>query len=448
MIKKLLIANRGEIAVRIIRACKELSIKTVAIYSKTDSDSLHVQYADESICIGGNALKDSYLNVENILSAAKAFNVDAIHPGYGLLSENSFFIKQIEKQNIIFVGPSSNVVGFLGDKISARKSAKELGIPVLEGSYNDLKSLKDYKEMSAKIGYPILLKASNSGGGKGIKKVDFEEHLEDGLKKVLNEIESNFGESKIFIEKYLENCKHIEVQILADKFGNIIHLGSRDCSLQINNQKVIEESTSHIDQELLSNLYEDAIKLCKNVGYINAGTVEFLVEQQNNYYFLEVNPRIQVEHPVTEMITGIDIIKQQIKIAENKELEIKQSSVNQMGHAIECRIKIEQLGKTNTIKQYVLPGGFGVRIDTHIYSGYMIPPFYDPMIAKLIVHASDRKTAIIKMIIALEEFIVDGIVLNIEFLYKVLHSKKFLNSTYDTKMLDDKLDYESVFKHE
>jgi acetyl-CoA carboxylase biotin carboxylase subunit len=438
MQNKVLIANRGEIAVRIIRACKELGIPCVAVYSTADKDSLHVKVADEAICIGGPKSSDSYLNIESIISAAIATGCNAIHPGYGFLSENEKFIQVIERCNLLHVGPQSEVVRMLGDKARARQIARSVQIPILEGSEGVVNSLNEAKSIAARIGFPLLIKAVYGGGGKGIRIIRSQEELVKMFDVTRMEAEANFGNPDVYLEKYVEKPHHIEIQFLADKHGNVIHLGERDCSIQNRNQKFIEESPSpFICGSLREELGNCAIRLVKACGYHNAGTVEFIVDEKKNYYFLEVNTRIQVEHPVTEMVTGIDLIKEQIRIAYGDQLSYRQEDITVRGHAIECRITAEDpkngfLPNPGLVKTTILPGGPGVRIDTHLYPNYTVPPYYDSLLAKLIVVAPTRKEAIRKMRMALEQFIIDGVKTNMEILYLIMHDLNFVRGTYDT----------------
>lgn len=442
MLKKVLVANRGEIAVRIIRACKELGIKTVAIYSEADKMSLHTRLADEAVCIGpGNAAK-SYLNMQNILETACITGCDSIHPGFGFLSENAKFAKICEESNIKFIGPSYKIIELMGNKSNSKQLMKKAGVPVIPGSEGAIKDLKEAISFSKKIGYPVLLKASSGGGGKGIRKVEKEEELENAYSLVKQEAKSNFSDDEIYIEKFIENPRHVEIQILADEHGNVVHLGERDCSIQRKNQKVLEESPSTVlDENLRDKMGKAAIKAVKASNYVNAGTIEFLVDKNKNFYFMEMNTRIQVEHPVTEMVTGIDIIKEQIKIASGKPLAFTQKDITFRGHSIECRINAENpelnfRPSPGQIKELNLPGGNGVRIDTAVYMGYTIPPIYDSMIAKLIVHAEDRKSAISKMKRALEECVIEGIDTNIDFLYSILENENFKSGNFDTSFIN------------
>lgn len=441
MQNKVLIANRGEIAVRIIRACKELGIACVAIYSKADENSLHVKLADQAICIGEAKSRDSYLNINNIISAAIATGCNAIHPGYGFLAENEKFVEIIEKCGIKFIGPSSKVMKEMGNKVKARQIAKRVGLNVIEGSDNYVSSLNDAITIANQIGYPLLIKAVCGGGGRGIEIVENEEALIKSFNLCCHEAEINFGDNTVYLEKYLPNARHIEIQILADSFGNTIHLGERDCSIQRRNQKTVEEAPSpFINDKMRMKMGEDAVRLAKAIKYENAGTVEFIVDHHNNYYFIEMNTRIQVEHPVTEMVTGIDIVKQQLRIAYNLGLDITQDDVLLNGHAIECRINAEDpindfKCSPGEITHLLLPGGMGVRIDTHIYNQYQIPPYYDSMLAKLIVHAPTRKEAIRKMRVALEQLIIDGVKTNIELQYLLMHNTDYVRGFYDTSFL-------------
>ena len=444
MLRKVLIANRGEIAVRVIRACKELNIKTVAVYSESDKDSLHAKLADQAICIGKPAANQSYLNVNNIIEAANVTGADSIHPGFGFLSENAKFAKMCEECNIKFIGPKYTSIEQMGDKVKSKELMKHADIPVIPGGDLKEKSLKEIKEIAKKTGYPIMLKASNGGGGKGIRIVKKEQDLEEALIIVKKEAKQAFNNDDIYLEKYIENPRHIEVQILADEFGNVIHLGERDCTIQRKNQKILEESPSIIlDDNLREKISKAAIKAVKASNYINAGTVEFLVDKNKNFYFMEMNTRIQVEHPVTEVLTGIDIVKEQIKIASGEKLSYKQNKINFTGHVIEARVNAENPKKNfmpspGTITGLNLPGGNGIRIDSGIYAGYTIPPYYDSMLAKIIVHGQNRNEAIAKLKRALEELIVEGVPTNIEFLLKLIEDEDFKKGNYDTSFIEKK----------
>ncbi len=441
MQNKILIANRGEIAVRIIRACKELGISCVAVYSKADKESLHVKFADEAICIGDERSINSYLNINNIISAAIATGCNAIHPGYGFLSENEKFAEIVEKCNIKFIGPHHEVISKCGNKSMAKIIAKESGVPVVEGSDGVVENVYEGLKIAGRIGYPILIKAVSGGGGKGISIARDEIEFQKNFEKTMMEAEANFGDKSLYIEKYIENPRHIEVQVLADRFGNVIHLGERDCSVQRRNQKMIEEAPSpFINPEIREKMGENAIAIAKHVGYESAGTVEFIVDKNGNYYFIEMNTRVQVEHPVTELVTGVDIVKEQIKIAYGQELSYKQNDIKIKGHAIECRINAEDPANNfcpspGVVKNLVFPGGNGVRLDTHLYSNYEIPPFYDSMLAKVIVYGNTRREAIRKMRVALEQFVIDGIKTNVEFQYLVMHNPDFVRGVYDTSFI-------------
>lgn len=446
MQNKILIANRGEIALRIIRACKELGISCVAVYSKADESSLHVKYADEAICVGEAHAVDSYLNMNNIISAAISTGCNAIHPGYGFLAENEKFAKIVEKCKLKLIGPTSEIMKKLGNKTLARKIAKDIGIPVAEGSDGPVDDIAVAETVADRIGYPVLIKAVSGGGGKGISIIYNQEELRKLFELTRHEAEVNFGNSQVYIEKYIENPRHIEVQIIADVFGNTVHLGERDCSIQRRNQKMIEEAPSpFVNNKLRTALGDAAVRLAQAVGYQNVGTVEFIVDKDGNYYFIEVNARIQVEHPVTEMITGIDIVKEQILIAFKSELSFRQEDINFSGYALECRLNAEDPNlnfrpSPGLIRNLVLPGGPGVRLDSHIYSNYRIPPYYDSLLAKVITYASTRKDAIRKMRFALEQLIVDGIKTNIEILYLIMHNTNFVRGVYDTGFVRDFLE--------
>ncbi len=438
---KVLIANRGEIALRIIRACKELGIKTVSVYSKADEKSLHVQFADEAVCIGNARSSESYLNINRIISAAISTGANAIHPGYGFLSENERFVELVEKCNITFIGPKSSVIDQMGNKSTARQIAAKANIPIVKGSDGPLVDWKSGLEIAEEIGYPVLLKAVSGGGGKGISIVHTKDTFEKQFNQTKMEAEANFGYGGLYIEKYIESARHIEIQVIADHFGNVAHLFERDCSMQRRNQKMVEESPSPaMTPELLKKMGEASVRLVKEVGYTNAGTIEYLVDPAGNFYFIEMNTRIQVEHPVTEMTTGIDLVKEQLRIAFGSPLSFKQEDLMQQGHTIEVRITAEDAlhqfrPSPGEIKNIVFPGGFGVRVDSHIYNGYVVPPYYDSLLAKVIVHADTRKDAIRKMRVALEQFIIDGIHTNIDFLYVIMHNPIFVKGNYDTKSL-------------
>lgn len=445
MFKKILIANRGEIAVRIIRCCKEMGIEAVAVYSSADATSLHVQLADEAYCIGPAKSSESYLNMENILSVATLSGCDAIHPGFGYLSENSTFARLVEKCGMTFIGPSGDVIDQMGNKSVARQMMIEAGVPVVPGSDGSIESVSQGKEIARKIGYPVLIKASAGGGGRGMRKCFKEEDFENAYLTAKAEAKACFGDDDMYMEKLILNPKHIEFQILADHFGNVIHLGERDCSIQRKNQKVIEETPSTIlDDKLRNKMGEAAIKAVKASSYTSCGTVEFLVDSDKNFYFMEMNTRIQVEHPITEMRTGIDIVKEQIKIAAGEKLKIKQKNVQFKGHSIECRINAENPRKKfrpspGKITGLNLPGGNGVRIDTAIYEGYTIPANYDSMIAKIITYGDTRNEAISKMKRALEETVIEGIDTNLDFLFQIIKNPNFLRGKFDTSFIEKEI---------
>jgi acetyl-CoA carboxylase biotin carboxylase subunit len=440
MFKKILIANRGEIAVRIIRSCKELGIKTVAVYSIADNESMHVKMADESICIGGIKSSESYLNIPAILTAAELTGAEAIHPGYGFLSENYKFARVLEEHNITFIGPKSEHIKIMGDKVSARRVIRKTGIPLVPGSKGPVKNIKELKKISKEIGLPIIIKAAAGGGGKGMKVVEDESDLENAYNLTKSEAEVNFGNDEIYIEKFLSNPKHIEFQIFADNYQNVIHLGERDCSIQRRHQKLIEEAPAYeIDQEEKEKLLNVIIKAMKDIKYRGAGTIEMLYENKK-FYFIEMNTRIQVEHPVTEMITGIDIVSEQIKASAGKKLTIQQKNIKFRGHAIECRINAENpetfIPSPGTIKMYNPPGGLGVRVDSCIYNGYGVVPYYDSLIGKLIVHAENRKEAISRMNRSLNELVVDGIDTTKDLHKKIISSKSFKKYDFSINWLE------------
>lgn len=434
MLKKVLIANRGEIAVRIIRACRELGISTVSIYSEADKEALHAQLADYSVCVGPNPSKDSYLNVANILSACILTGCDAIHPGFGFLSENPKFAKMCEECNIKFIGPNSDTISLMGDKSQARKIMKKANIPVVPGYEGKIDSYEEAYKIAKDIGTPIMIKASSGGGGKGIRVVKDLDEFKHNYEAAKSEAMACFGDDRIYIEKYIENPRHIEFQIIADEYGNIIHLGERECSLQKNNQKVLEEAPStFLNKELREKMGKVSIDAAKAVNYKNVGTIEFLVDKDQNFYFMEMNTRIQVEHPITEMITDVDIVKEQLKIASGIKLSLSQEDIKIQGHAIECRINAKDAG---TISELNMPSGLGVRVDSAIYCGYTIPTFYDSMIAKLITYGKDREEAIIKMKRSLGEFAIGGVNTNIDFQYEILEHQDFIDGNYDTSFLN------------
>lgn len=446
MFDKILIANRGEIAVRIIRACREMGIKTVAVFSEPDREALHAQLADEAVCIGPAKASDSYNNMTNIISAAVEKKVQAIHPGFGFLSENSTFAAMCEECNIRFIGPKPEVIDALGNKSNARAMMIAADVPVIPGSDGVVKSVDDAYGVAERLGYPVMVKASAGGGGKGIRIVRREEDLKEAFVAAGNEAKASFGDDALYMEKVIEHARHIEVQVLGDSRGNVIHLGERDCSLQRKNQKVLEEAPSPaLSDAVRAKMCSAAVRAAKAAGYQSAGTIEFLYDQSGKFYFMEMNTRVQVEHPVTEMITGIDIIKEQIRIADGEKLSYTQKDIHIDGHAIECRINAENPDKNfapcpGLIDYLLLPGGgLGVRVDTAVYEGYEISPYYDSMIAKVIVHGRNREEAISKMKRALYEFIISGIETNIDFQNRILNHKDYLAGAFDTSFLEDKL---------
>ncbi len=428
MFKKILIANRGEIALRIIRACRELEIETVAVFSEGDREALHVKAADEAVCIGPVASAKSYLNIPNIISAAELTGVDAIHPGYGFLSENARFAEICESCGITFIGPSPLVIETMGDKATARKTMIECGVPVVPGSKDIIKDEESAKAVAEEIGYPVLIKASAGGGGKGMRVAQNSKELSKSIQAAQNEAQASFGNSEVYLEKYVEEPRHIEIQILGDNYGNVVHLGERDCSLQRRHQKLLEESpSSALTPELRAEMGAVAVKAAKTANYSNAGTIEFLLDRHGKFYFIEMNTRIQVEHPVTELVTGIDLVKEQIRLAAGEPLGYTQEDIQLRGWAIECRINAEDPEKNfmpspGVIKSYHVPGGPGVRIDSAVYQGYMVSPYYDSMVGKLIVWGATRQEAIARMKRALEEFVIEGIHTTIPFHMIVLEN--------------------------
>ncbi|MFJ7725415.1 acetyl-CoA carboxylase biotin carboxylase subunit [Neobacillus sp. NPDC097160] len=443
MIKKLLIANRGEIAVRIIRACREMGIESVAVYSEADREALHVQLADEAYCIGPTSSKESYLNVTNIISVAKLTACDAIHPGYGFLAENADFAELCRECNITFVGPSPEAITKMGTKDIARETMREAGVPIVPGSTGIINDIDEALELVKKIEYPVIIKATAGGGGKGIRVAKNEQELIKGINITQQEALTAFGNPGVYIEKYIEDFRHVEIQVLGDTYGNTIHLGERDCSIQRRLQKLLEETPSPaLDGEIREEMGNAAVKAAKAVDYSGAGTVEFIYDYRNRkYYFMEMNTRIQVEHPVTEMVTGIDLIKEMIRVASGEKLTITQQDVTFTGWAIECRINAENpeknfLPSAGKIKMYLPPGGLGVRIDSAAYPGYTIPPYYDSMIAKVITYGSSREEAISRMKRALSEFVVEGIHTTIPFHLKLLEHEKFVEGNFNTKFLE------------
>lgn len=443
MFKKILIANRGEIALRIVRACKEMGIKTVVVYSKADEDSLAVRYADESVCIGPGPSNQSYLLIERIISVAEICDVEAIHPGYGFLAENAHFAEVCARCNITFIGPTPAQMKAMGDKAVARETMKKAGVPTTPGSDGVIGTEAEALKIARKLKYPVIVKASAGGGGRGMRIAHNDNSLIQGFHAAKTEAERAFGNGEVYIEKYIENPKHIEVQILADNFGNVLHLGERDCSMQRRHQKIIEESPCpSISSALRKKLGEAAVKAAKAVKYTSAGTIEFLLSPKNNeFYFMEMNTRVQVEHTVTEMVCGIDIIKEQIRIAAGEPLKIQQKEVSLKGHAIECRINAEDPYRNfapcpGVVDFYCPPGGLGVRVDSHVYSGYRIPSLYDSMIGKLIVHAPTREEAIARSIVALDQFMISGVKTSIPFQRFLLKTREFTEGQYDTGFIE------------
>ena len=445
MINKILIANRGEIAVRIIRACREMGIRTVAVYSEADKNSLHKTLADEAVCIGPAASSKSYLNMKSILEAACLTGADSIHPGFGFLSENASFAKICNDMGIKFIGPSGELINLLGNKSKAKETMKKAGVPVVPGSEGLIKNKEEAIELAEKIKYPVILKASAGGGGRGIRVAYSKEELEKSYDLVKQEAKISFGDDSIYLEKFIENPRHVEIQILADEHGNCIHLGERDCSIQRRNQKIIEETPSMaISDKTRKKMGQVAVKAVKEIGYTNAGTIEFLVDKNQDFYFMEMNTRVQVEHPITEMITGIDIIKEQIKIASGEKLSLKQEDITFTGHVMEARINAENPDKNfmpcpGKIAGLHLPGGNGVRVDTAIYSGYTVPATYDAMIAKIIAQGKNREEAIAKLRSAVAELVVEGIDTNADFILKILENKAFRTNKYDTSFIEKEM---------
>lgn len=444
MIKKVLIANRGEIAVRIIRACKEMDIETVAIYSEADKESLHVQIADEAYCVGPTISKESYLNLTNIISVAKLTGCDAIHPGYGFLAENADFAELCRECNLIFIGPSPEAISKMGTKDVARDTMKEAGVPIVPGSQGIIKNTEEAIELANQLGYPVIIKATAGGGGKGIRVARHEEELVKGIQITQQEASTAFGNPGVYLEKYVEDFRHVEIQIMADTHGNAIHLGERDCTIQRRLQKLLEESPSPaLDENIRKQMGEAAVKAAVAVDYTGAGTVEFIYEYKTkSFYFMEMNTRIQVEHPVTEMVTGMDLIKEQILVASGEKLSLQQEEVQFNGWAMECRINAENPAKKfmpspGKVEMYLPPGGFGIRVDSAVYPGYSIPPFYDSMVAKLIVHGKTREEAIAKMKRALSEFVIEGVHTTIPFHLQLLDHPDFVKGEFNTKFLEE-----------
>lgn len=442
MFKKILIANRGEIAVRIIRACREMGILTVAVCSEADKEALHAQLADETICIGPAAAKDSYLNMESIISATLVSGAEAIHPGFGFLSENSKFVRMCNQCNITFIGPSADTMERMGNKSEARNTMMKAGVPVVPGTKEPIYDGMVGIELAKEIGYPIMIKASAGGGGKGMRVAESEEEFLEKFETAQREAVNGFGDNTMYLERYVKNPRHVEIQVLADKKGNTVYLGERDCSIQRRHQKMIEEAPSiAIDETLRKKMGEAAVKAAKATGYYSAGTIEFLLDQNNEFYFMEMNTRIQVEHPVTEMITGVDLIKEQIKIAAGETLALRQEDVRISGHAIECRINAEDPDKNfmpcpGTVNYIHFPGGKGIRVDSALYAGCTIPPYYDSMVAKLIVHDETRELAIKKMRSALGELIVQGVKTNLDYQYEIFNDEEYVKGNVDTGFIE------------
>ena len=444
MIEKILIANRGEIAVRVIRACREMGIRTVAVYSEADKDALHTQLADEAVCIGPAPSAESYLNMQNIISATLVSGADAIHPGFGFLSENSKFAELCEQCKITYIGPDSKVISALGNKSVARNTMVAAGVPVIPGSKEPVYTPEEGLKMAENIGFPVMIKASSGGGGKGMRISRSAEDFEGNFNQAQMESVKGFSDDTMYIEKYIEQPRHIEFQILADEHGHVVHLGERDCSIQRRHQKVLEEAPcSVISPELRKQMGETAVRAAKSVGYENAGTIEFLLDKNKNFYFMEMNTRIQVEHPVTEMITGVDLIKEQLRIAAGQPLSIKQEEVHVRGHAVECRINAEDpntfLPSPGKITRFHAPGGFGVRWESHIYAGYTVPPYYDSMIGKLICYGESRDVAIARMKNALQELIIDGIKTNVDLQIRIMNDENFQHGGTNIHYLEKKL---------
>ncbi|TYS68153.1 acetyl-CoA carboxylase biotin carboxylase subunit [Sutcliffiella horikoshii] len=443
MIKKVLIANRGEIAVRIIRACKEMNIETVAVYSEADKESLHVQLADEAYCVGPKTSKDSYLNFTNIISVAKLTASDAIHPGYGFLAENADFAELCRECNITFIGPSPEAISKMGTKDVARETMRKAGVPIVPGSQGIIENINDGITIANDIGYPVIIKATAGGGGKGIRVARNEEELKKGISITQQEAATAFGNPGVYLEKFIEDFRHVEIQVMADGHGNTIHLGERDCSIQRRLQKLVEETPSPVlDEEIRAQMGEAAVKAAEAVDYMGAGTIEFIYDYQDRkFYFMEMNTRIQVEHPVTEMVTGVDLIKEMIRVASGETLSLKQEDVVFNGWSIECRINAENPEKNfmpspGKIEMYLPPGGLGVRVDSAVYPGYSIPPYYDSMVAKLITYGATREEAVSRMKRALSEFIIEGVHTTIPFHLKLMDHEKFKDGDFNTKFLE------------
>ena len=442
MIGKILIANRGEIAIRIMRSCREMNIRTVAVFSEADRTSKHVFYADEAYCIGGAASSESYLNIDRILETARQCGADAIHPGYGFLSENAEFARRCQEAGIIFIGPRPETIKTMGDKISARQKMIDAGVPVVPGTRENLESVEDAREVCRKVGFPVMIKASQGGGGKGMRLIRSESEVEEAYLAAKSEALSSFGDDTVYVERFVEEPHHIEFQILGDTYGNVIHLGERECSVQRRHQKIVEESPSpFVTPELRERMGRDAVAAASAVGYVGAGTIEFLVDKDRNYFFLEMNTRLQVEHPITEEVVGVDLVKEQIFIADGQPLRYKQSDIRQRGHAIECRICAEDteanfMPSPGQIRLLVEPSGIGIRLDSYVYEKYEIPIHYDPMIGKLIVWATNRQFAIERMCRALDEYKITGIKNNITYLHSIMQVDDFVRGDYNTSFIE------------
>jgi len=446
MFKKILIANRGEIALRVIRACKELGVDTVAVYSEADHESLHVRFADDDVCIGPPPGRLSYLQIPRIIAAAEITGADAIHPGYGFLAENAEFAEACAESNITFIGPTAEQIRLMGDKAAARKLAIELDVPVVPGSPGEIENVDEALKVAEEIGFPVIIKAAAGGGGKGMRVAEDRDKFEAAFKMAKNEAMAAFSSGVVYVEKYLAHPRHVEFQIMGDKHGNVIHIGERDCSIQRRHQKLIEEAPSPaMDESLRKRMGEAAVRLAKNIDYVGAGTIEFLLDEDGSFYFMEMNTRIQVEHPVTEMATGYDLVKEQIRTGAGQKISIEASDSHLRGHSIECRVNAEDPDNDfrpcpGTIEAYYPPGGPGVRVDTHIYQGLVIPPYYDSLIAKVIVNGLDREEALGRMRLALDSFIIEGVKTTIPFLRKVLDHPDFVAGNFDTKFLENNTD--------
>ncbi|MEX2156281.1 MAG: acetyl-CoA carboxylase biotin carboxylase subunit [Gemmatimonadales bacterium] len=442
MFKKVLIANRGEIALRVIRACKELGIETVAVYSEADRESLHVRFADDDVCIGRPPGRDSYLNIPRIIAAAEITGADAIHPGYGFLAENAEFAETVGRSNITFIGPSPDQIRQMGDKATARKLAKELGVATVPGSPGPVESLDEALQIAAQIGFPVIIKAAAGGGGKGMRVATDADQFAQAFNLAKQEALAAFGSGEVYLEKYLARPRHIEIQIMGDMHGKVMHLCERDCSVQRRHQKLVEEAPSPaVDQTLRQDIGDAAVRLAESIGYVGAGTIEFLLDTDGSFYFMEMNTRIQVEHPVTEMCTNFDLVKEQISVAAGEPLSFVMNGYRLRGHAIECRVNAEDPARNfqpspGLITAYHPPGGPGVRVDTHIYAGYTVPPYYDSLLAKVIVHGNSRAEALARMRQALDSFIIEGVTTTIPFLGRVMRHPDFVAGTIDTKFLE------------